>query len=1649
MTVYWTTRKGRVVTAALDGFGSPMQWAGKGLPRASRRRFVIPLAFALSVFSDVAGAGAAVDCAGDCDHSGQVTAADILRMNALALSGADSAACVPGDANEDGQISDDDVAQAIHALFAKCAEQPATYDSLAGELYHVDFPTSDVSLIQAAAIVAALYSAGMQDEEELRALVVQLLSDLGVQADRIGQIAIYATREDGDSCEDCLATCHGRCVKGPRGDCFCYEPLSTEPAPSPERIAILLLEQAADEPAALNADRVPCPFALSQGGVNDGFSTANGAEPASPSPGLLAFMQQASSHAPAGFDGTATDRLFGHTFTLPQGKCLQSAKILFRARPLAINPVPASPNDAVHLGFVNAAGQFVGAHWAAYFGTGYSGLPVLLAHQWNPSSYPAPTGASFILDLASLPGGMNLLPDLDTRRSLDFFVQDDTSVDYVSLVARICDCATPTPTASGTPTRTGTVTLTPSRTPTRTATGTLQPTQTVTPTATRTMTSTATYTAAPTGTATGTPTITGTPTKTPMCITPPPNMVAWWPMDETAGAPLLLDIVGTNHATPGASPVGGAQAPQPVGGVVGGAIDFQKFGNGLSGARVSAQGALHAVGSADFTIDAWVKFPPAAVNQRHYVVNKLQTNPNLGYGLYVVSSNTVGNEQLVFEWGDGTNAGAVHTTSVISTNQWHHVAATFARNVAGNGLDIRLYVDGVQDGQQLANPPSLGSLTNVVFLEIGDQPALDAPIALDELEIFNRALAAQEILDLFDAGSGGKCKPPTPTPTSSATPTDTPTPSPSPTASRTATPRATSTSSATPTPSATPSRTGTSTATRTATGSPTSTFTRTATSSATATPTVTVTPTCIPAPVSNHMVAWWPLDEQPGAGSVADIGLLPANTGVPQPGLIAASPPGGPLSVAGNLVGTPADSALYFYGQTVFVEVPSGPDLALAASDLTIDAWVKPLPGPWTASRDYLFVYPVIDKLDLTTNSGYAFYVEVQSSCPNCPPAGQQPPPAGVTSTTTMRLVFAEGNGTLLLYGSTAPFYIGSGKLFPFPTPPSALVPQPPGWTHVAVSVDRAQKAATFYSDGAQLGAIITAVAAGADNGDPLWIGGTRLYGTPHAPDFNEFTLNEIELFNAALSATDIQAIAGAGAGKCKVLPTPTATVSRTATRTHTASATSTLTPTRTPTATPSLTRTPVPTPTTTRTGTATRTPSITPTRTPPCITPPSDMVAWWTADNTANDLSGYGNHGTLHGAASYTAGMVGAAFSLPTIADYVEVPNAPTLNFSGNFSIDAWINTVNPTNARATILDKRSGTTTNPIGYTLFISSGLLGFQLADGQPFLNQVSPGPLIDDGAWHHVAATIDRTSMTGGNLYVDGQLVYTFDPTTRPGSIANTNVLRLGVRLIGSVQTFEDFQGAIDEVELFDRALGAQEVQAVYAAAAGGKCKTPLSTRTVTVTATRTPTRTSTASVTATPANSASSTRTRTLTPIPSSTGTASSTATATRTRTATPSPTATATATMTSVGCGPVACTPTATRTGSPTATSCVAELCAVKFLDQNHDGVRGATEPDIAGWLIHVADPSTAIVATLITGVNGCTVLPGLVTYTVSEVLQNGWTQTFPGPPGTHVVFLECGESLTLQFGNFENPTSTPTRTVTATATRTATRTSNIPPNT
>jgi hypothetical protein len=244
-----------------------------------------------------------------------------------------------------------------------------------------------------------------------------------------------------------------------------------------------------------------------------------------------------------------------------------------------------------------------------------------------------------------------------------------------------------------------------------------------------------------------------------------PGPIACWPMNDSNGSTVLQEVINGNNAGPAKSPVGAAQAPQPIAGQFGGAIDFVKFpGSGLTGAVVTnMSGALPFIGQGDFSIVTWIKFPPTSAQApptgpggRHYILNKYDAPQKKGYALYVIRPSGSNSSYLEFLWGDGggTSPQTLRSNNPIAPNQWHLVAVTFARNVGGIPLRVDLYVDGAPNGTYTSTATWL-SLVNFLTIMIGYQPSsVDEPIALDELQIYNRALTANEISQIYNAGSG-------------------------------------------------------------------------------------------------------------------------------------------------------------------------------------------------------------------------------------------------------------------------------------------------------------------------------------------------------------------------------------------------------------------------------------------------------------------------------------------------------------------------------------------------------------------------------------------------------------------------------------------------------------------------------------------------------------------------------------------------------------------------------------------------------------------------------------------------------------------------------------------------------------------------------
>ena len=75
-----------------------------------------------------------------------------------------------------------------------------------------------------------------------------------------------------------------------------------------------------------------------------------------------------------------------------------------------------------------------------------------------------------------------------------------------------------------------------------------------------------------------------------------------------------------------------------------------------------------------------------------------------------------------------------------------------------------------------------------------------------------------------------------------------------------------------------------------------------------------------------------------------------------------------------------------------------------------------------------------------------------------------------------------------------------------------------------------------------------------------------------------------------------------------------------------------------------------------------------------PVIT--SGLVAAWEFNGNANDVSGNGNDGVVHGATLTTDrfGNANSAYSFNGVDDYISAADSPTLDFSSSYlTVSAW----------------------------------------------------------------------------------------------------------------------------------------------------------------------------------------------------------------------------------------------------------------------------------------------------------------------------------------------------------------------------------------
>ncbi|MFH1187102.1 MAG: DUF2341 domain-containing protein [Candidatus Levyibacteriota bacterium] len=205
------------------------------------------------------------------------------------------------------------------------------------------------------------------------------------------------------------------------------------------------------------------------------------------------------------------------------------------------------------------------------------------------------------------------------------------------------------------------------------------------------------------------------------------------------------------------------------------------------------------------------------------------------------------------------------------------------------------------------------------------------------------------------------------------------------------------------------------------------------------------------------------------------------------------------------------------------------------------------------------------------------------------------------------------------------------------------------------------------------------------------------------------------------------------------------------------------------------------------------------------------DEATWSGTLSEVIDSSGNSNHGQAQGATGAKAYPTSAKFGnggyFDGIDDYVQVPDSTTLKFgTADFTISGWVkHAVSLGGIHRGIYTKgSSGTGTGEFSFYIASDTNKLRLIVDGGSSFVDGTKT---LNDNTWHHVI--VERNGNTV-NLYVDGQLDKTQSNFFTGLNFNSASAVKIGLR-DGS----RFFDGKIDEVRVYNRALSSGEVSALY------------------------------------------------------------------------------------------------------------------------------------------------------------------------------------------------------------------------------------------
>ena len=224
-------------------------------------------------------------------------------------------------------------------------------------------------------------------------------------------------------------------------------------------------------------------------------------------------------------------------------------------------------------------------------------------------------------------------------------------------------------------------------------------------------------------------------------------------------------------------------------------------------------------------------------------------------------------------------------------------------------------------------------------------------------------------------------------------------------------------------------------------------------------------------------------------------------------------------------------------------------------------------------------------------------------------------------------------------------------------------------------------------------------------------------------------------------------------------------------------------------------------------------------------LMPRAGLVAYYPADGDAQDASGNGHHGVNKGC-TWTADRFGepkGAFFFDGRRRFIRIEDSPKLDTDEAFTVSAWIRPrayVDAAGRASSIANKwynrPSRGRPGKGDYVVSLAGdGRLSFMVADtDEGFVTDaIASKSAVPKSVWSHVAATFDQGVM---RVYINGHLKGS-KVSEKVKVTSREEYTHDCVTVSGLWDGDVSFQGAIDEVRIYNRALHRGEIRRLAAA----------------------------------------------------------------------------------------------------------------------------------------------------------------------------------------------------------------------------------------